>query len=410
MAEFRVAHIAASPGSEPRHRGYSTDLAAIRERLWLLQLAQDPPFRLREWKKATSTRSHRHRRLRTHRREHAEHRQLPRLMSQVARRRNPVARSAARRSAAAGTCGISPGNQGRNTVAKRAPRPDTLGDGLESRVPQRRGWSSAEPRTISRAASRRTGLPPPSPCRWSPRHSSNPSLSGRWRHRGGLLPQRPARPAPPPHAAVGRPPGRRAGRRPERWSRLGRRLLVQHRHAVERSGRPRIRPEAWHGTHPRTPASPIPAAAPARASTPQLPDGRPGRLRAPAHPCADARRRRRRRPPGRPPRTARAPGVRAEICAHYPPTPIIRPATKPAPPRAATLDRPVLATPRGTAHRRRNRGTRTRLRRVATRGKVHVTPKRTGGDDGPRRGDIRASADRGDPPASANVVVRATSP
>ena len=40
---------------------------------------------------------------------------------------------------------------------------------------------------------------------------------------------------------------------------------------------------------------------------------------------------------------ARSPGVHAHICTHYPASPIISAATKPAPPRAATLDRPVLA-------------------------------------------------------------------
>ncbi len=39
------------------------------------------------------------------------------------------------------------------------PRTPTLWDGLESRVPQRRGWASAEPRSISRAALSRTCLP-----------------------------------------------------------------------------------------------------------------------------------------------------------------------------------------------------------------------------------------------------------
>ena len=44
----------------------------------------------------------------------------------------------------------------------------------------------------------------------------------------------------------------------------------------------------------------------------------------------------------------------------------------PAPTGAATLDQPVLVRTRGTALRRQNRGTRTRLRRVKTR-QVQVT-------------------------------------
>ena len=54
---------------------------------------------------------------------------------------------------------------------------------------------------------------------------------------------------------------------------------------------------------------------------------------------------------------------------------------------------------REAAHRRLNRGTRTRLRRVKTR-QVPGDTKRTGGDGGLRRGDIRASVNRG-LPASA---------
>ena len=45
------------------------------------------------------------------------------------------------------------------TPSQNAPRAPTLWDGLESRVPQRRGWASAEPRSISRAALLRTCLP-----------------------------------------------------------------------------------------------------------------------------------------------------------------------------------------------------------------------------------------------------------
>ena len=51
-----------------------------------------------------------------------------------------------------------PDRQGR-TPSRNAPRTPTLWDGLESRVPQRRGWASAEPRSISRAALPRTCLP-----------------------------------------------------------------------------------------------------------------------------------------------------------------------------------------------------------------------------------------------------------
>ena len=53
----------------------------------------------------------------------------------------------------------------------------TLWDGLESRVPQRRGGVSAEPRTISRAALQRTGLPSaPDVCRVRAEPQNRPSF------------------------------------------------------------------------------------------------------------------------------------------------------------------------------------------------------------------------------------------
>ena len=71
-------------------------------------------------------------------------------------------RSATRRAAAAHrsrqTRQIAPA-AGAATPSRNAARAPTLWDGLESRVPQRRGWASAEPRSISRAALPRTGLP-----------------------------------------------------------------------------------------------------------------------------------------------------------------------------------------------------------------------------------------------------------
>ncbi len=53
---------------------------------------------------------------------------------------------------------------GRNTVAKRAARPRRCGTDLKASSPQRRGWACAKPRSISRAAFWRTGLPTSSSC------------------------------------------------------------------------------------------------------------------------------------------------------------------------------------------------------------------------------------------------------
>jgi len=79
---------------------------------------------------------------------------------------------------------------------------------------------------------------------------------------------------------------------------------------------------------------------------------------------------------------------------------------------SGTLDRPVLATSRGTAHPAPATGAPVRGSGAwTTRGKVRATPKRTGGDTCLRRGDIRASATPGRSSGMRNIrTVRATSP
>ena len=70
---------------------------------------------------------------------------------------------------------------------------------------------------------------------------------------------------------------------------------------------------------------------------------------------------------------------------------------------SGTLDRPVLATSRGTAHPAPATGAPVRgSGACTTRGKVHATPKRTGGRQRPPGAATSAQARyRGDPPVSA---------
>ena len=96
--------------------------------------------------------------------------------------------------------------------------------------------------------------------------------------------------------------------------------------------------------------------------------------------------------------TWRSPGVHAHITQHR----------AQSSPLTASSDRSGDVGPTGpsfireAAHRRLNRGTRTRLRRVKTR-QLYVAPKRTGATAASGAATSAQRANRGDPPASANA-------